>query len=227
MARLRPRLTYANVIATLALFFALAGGAVAATQIPNGSVGTPQLKREAVTPAKLSRAAKTTLTGPTGPQGPRGDTGPKGDAGPKGEPGVKGDRGETGPRGPNDAYSVLSHEEPVLGPKFVTLAVPPGSYIATASMNAIVISGFGEVQCVLRGTGESTAAGIAALTIPASTVAGGKSYGHPVVDGAVTVGEGGVIEYGCEAITNAGGSAAVKFVTSQIVATRVDSLTSS
>src|SRR4051794_38104729 len=90
--RLRPRLTYANVIATLALFFALAGGAVAATQLPKGSVGISQLKREAVPPAKLSKAAKTNLAGAAGPAGPQGLQGP---AGPKGDAGAKGDRGET------------------------------------------------------------------------------------------------------------------------------------
>jgi hypothetical protein len=56
----RPRLTYANVIATLALFLALGGGAYAATQLPKNSVGTKQLKKGAVTGKKV---AANTLTG--------------------------------------------------------------------------------------------------------------------------------------------------------------------
>jgi hypothetical protein len=55
MARMRRRVTYANVVGTLALFFALGGGAYAAFKLPGNSVGTKQLKNHAVTPAKLSR----------------------------------------------------------------------------------------------------------------------------------------------------------------------------
>ena len=51
-SRLRPKLTYSNVIATIALFVALGGAAVAAG-LPKNSVGTKQLKRGAVTAAKL------------------------------------------------------------------------------------------------------------------------------------------------------------------------------
>jgi hypothetical protein len=96
MKRLRTQLTYANVMATVAVFLVLAGGtAVAATQmLPKNSVGPRQLKKGAVTPAKLNRAAKSTLTGPTGPKGATGATGPKGD---KGERGEKGNTGEPGP----------------------------------------------------------------------------------------------------------------------------------
>ncbi|MDQ2631738.1 MAG: hypothetical protein M3Y75_12325 [Actinomycetota bacterium] len=51
-----PKLNYANVIATLALFVALGGVAVAAG-LPKNSVGTKQLKRGAVTAADLRRNA--------------------------------------------------------------------------------------------------------------------------------------------------------------------------
>ena len=54
---LRPRLTYANVTATLALFLALGGGAYAATSLPARSVGPTQLKANAVTRAKIKRSA--------------------------------------------------------------------------------------------------------------------------------------------------------------------------
>lgn len=52
----RPRLNYANVIATIALFVALGGAAVAAG-LPKNSVGPNQLKRGAVSTPKLKRAA--------------------------------------------------------------------------------------------------------------------------------------------------------------------------
>lgn len=53
-----PKLNYANVIATIALFVALGGAAVAAG-LPRNSVGTRQIKRGAVTAAKLRRGAVT------------------------------------------------------------------------------------------------------------------------------------------------------------------------
>ena len=69
MRAVRKRWSYANVVATLALFVALAGGtAFAAIQLPKNSVGSKQIKKEAVTPAKLSTAAKSTLKA-TGPEG--------------------------------------------------------------------------------------------------------------------------------------------------------------
>lgn len=55
LARLRPR--YASVVATVALFVALGGGAYAATALPANSVGTRQLKKNAVVSAKLKNNA--------------------------------------------------------------------------------------------------------------------------------------------------------------------------
>jgi hypothetical protein len=54
MKRFLPRLTYANVIASLALFIALGGAAVAAG-LPKNSVGPKQIKKGAVT-AKAIRS---------------------------------------------------------------------------------------------------------------------------------------------------------------------------
>jgi hypothetical protein len=53
--RLRPKLTYANVVSTLCLFLLLGGGAAfaASKALPKNSVGTKQLKKEAVTGAKV------------------------------------------------------------------------------------------------------------------------------------------------------------------------------
>ena len=62
-AGLRRHITYPNVVATLAIFLILGGGAYAATKF--NSVGTKQLKKGAVTPPKLSKSAKAAMTGPT------------------------------------------------------------------------------------------------------------------------------------------------------------------
>lgn len=60
MRRIQERLSYANVVATLALSLALGGVGYAASQLPKNSVGTKQLKKSAVTGAKVK---KQTLTG--------------------------------------------------------------------------------------------------------------------------------------------------------------------
>jgi hypothetical protein len=53
------RLTYANVIATLALFLALGGGAVWAANKANTKIGTGKLKPNAVTAGKIKANAVT------------------------------------------------------------------------------------------------------------------------------------------------------------------------
>jgi uncharacterized iron-regulated membrane protein len=54
---LRPRPTYSNVTATLALFVALGGGAYAATAPPVNSVGLKQLRNNSVVTAKIKANA--------------------------------------------------------------------------------------------------------------------------------------------------------------------------
>ena len=67
---MRSRLTYANVMATIAAFIALGGASYAAIKLPKNSVGPKQLKKNAVTTAKVRNEAitaakvkKGTLTG--------------------------------------------------------------------------------------------------------------------------------------------------------------------
>jgi hypothetical protein len=80
MKSVRKRLTYANVMSSIAVFLVVAGGtAFAASQLGKESVGTKQLKKEAVSLAKINAAAKNKLKGATGAQGPKGE---KGDTGP-------------------------------------------------------------------------------------------------------------------------------------------------
>ena len=59
MSRVRPRLTYANVMATVAVFLALGGISYAALKLPKNSVGTKQLKKNAVTGPKVKADALT------------------------------------------------------------------------------------------------------------------------------------------------------------------------
>jgi hypothetical protein len=60
MRRLYPRLTYANVVSTVALVVALTGAsAYAANQLADRSVGAPQLRPGAVTAGKIRKNAVT------------------------------------------------------------------------------------------------------------------------------------------------------------------------
>jgi hypothetical protein len=120
-----------NAVAYLALWIAIGGTSYAAVKLPRPSVGSAQIKTNAVTSSKvknhsigtsdLSRAAVKSLGGKTGPAGPagamgaagapgaggapgaKGDTGDAGQPGQKGDKGDKGDRGDTGPAGPTYA----------------------------------------------------------------------------------------------------------------------------
>jgi len=58
--QIRERLTYANVMSSIAVFLVLGGAAFAAVQLPKNSVGTKQLKKNAVTSAKIKKNAVTT-----------------------------------------------------------------------------------------------------------------------------------------------------------------------
>ena len=61
MWQIRQRLTYANVMSTIAVFLFLASAtALAATQLARNSVGTTQLKSNAVSTAKIKKGAVTT-----------------------------------------------------------------------------------------------------------------------------------------------------------------------
>ena len=100
MSRLLSKLTYANVMATIAVFVALGGVGYAATRLPRNSVGTKQIRKSAVTPAKLSKKAKARLQGPAGPEGPRGADGARGPAGQQGQRGLQGPAGDRGAQGP-------------------------------------------------------------------------------------------------------------------------------
>lgn len=79
MQKIRAKLTYANVTASIALFVALGGAsAFAATELARNSVGTAQVKNGAITPPKLSRSAKAAARGPRGLPGAPGPQGSPG-----------------------------------------------------------------------------------------------------------------------------------------------------
>ncbi len=96
MSRIRPHLSYANVMATVAVFIALGGTSYAVSQLPRNSVGASQIRAGAIGKSELRAAAVRSrqvkdrsiglrdislsarqslrgqqgTIGPTGPQGP-------------------------------------------------------------------------------------------------------------------------------------------------------------
>jgi hypothetical protein len=83
----RHRLTYADVMSSIAVFVALGGASYAAVKLPPNSVGTKQIKKAAVTRPKIDPKLLTSLKGTTGAPGPTGAQGATGTQGPKGDPG--------------------------------------------------------------------------------------------------------------------------------------------
>jgi hypothetical protein len=85
MNQLRSRLSYANVMATLAVFIALGGGAYAVTTAPKNSVTSKSIKKGAVKSVDAKNDGlkgididESTLSGVQGPKGDAGQQGPPG-----------------------------------------------------------------------------------------------------------------------------------------------------
>lgn len=169
MGFVRRHLTYANVVASLALFLALGGAAFAATQLPRNSVGTGQLQPEAVTAGKIARKARNQLRGATGPQGPQGKTGakgPKGATGAKGAAGAKGDTGARGPAGADGtgpAFEVFANEAAgktvgTTPTQILAENLPAGAYVISANIALEVTPALSVVTCTLTTGGEAVTA---------------------------------------------------------------------
>jgi hypothetical protein len=165
MSFLRRHLTYANVVASLALFLALGGAAYAATQLPKNSVGTGQLKNGAVTSSKIAKKARNQLRGQTGAQGPQGPqgkvgkTGPKGTTGAKGGTGVKGDTGAAGTNGIGPAFEVFTENRSIEAGGNIIAAenLAAGAYVISADVAVEAGVAATTVTCTLNGGGEAVA----------------------------------------------------------------------
>jgi hypothetical protein len=109
--RRRIHITPSTIIATLALVFAMTGGAYAASKylITSTKQISPKVlkalkgKAGPAGPAGLAGAAGVGTAGATGGQGPAGAKGETGPAGPKGTNGIAGATGGQGPAGANGA----------------------------------------------------------------------------------------------------------------------------
>lgn len=112
MSFMRKRLSYANVVMTLALVFAMSGGAYAAKRYLITS--TKQISPKVLQALKGDRGAQ-------GPAGAAGVAGAQGVPGPKGDPGAAGSQGPAGPKGETGAQGAQGPA----GPKGSTGAAGP------------------------------------------------------------------------------------------------------
>jgi hypothetical protein len=106
---MRSRMTYANVMATIAVFIALGGTGYALSKLPKDSVKAKQIATDAVGAEEIQAGAVGTAEVAEGSllssdfganQLPTGPAGPQGPAGANGQDGQDGQDGSQGPPGP-------------------------------------------------------------------------------------------------------------------------------
>lgn len=115
MIRRLRRPSPATVVACLALAISLGGTGYAAIRLAPNSVGTAQLKDNAVISSKVANfslkkadfAPGQLPRGPVGPRGPAGAVGPAGAAGAAGPAGPAGPTGPTGAAGPTAKWALV------------------------------------------------------------------------------------------------------------------------
>ena len=132
------------VVACIALAIALSGAGYAAVTIPRNSVGTVQLKKNAVVSTKVKDRSLKAVDFAIGQL-------PAGPAGPQGVQGAQGVQGVQGPQG-------------VPGSARAYAAVIPGT---SPSFNSNLTSGFSAVSHISTGSYCLTATGISSATRPA------------------------------------------------------------
>jgi len=153
---MRRHITPSLIISVMALFVALGGASYAAIKLPANSVGSAQIKKNAVTSAKVKDRSLLATDFRTG-QLPRGATGATGAAG---------TAGATGPAGPTFAFTYTGGSGGISG-SYVsvvdeTFTVPRAGRIAfTFSGRFIQTEGGGlgsRVACITKGTDDVSAA---------------------------------------------------------------------
>ena len=127
-SRIGKRFTYANVALTIALVFAMTGGAYAAKKYLITS--TKQIS-PSVLKAFAGKAGPAGATGAAGPAGAPGAQGPAGTAGGPGEKGAPGEKGEKGAKGSPWTPGTLPSE-----------ATETGGWVM-GDGNAVAAAGFG------------------------------------------------------------------------------------
>ncbi len=196
--RIRPKLTYANVMVTLLAFVVLlGGGAYAASKLGKNSVGTKQIKRDAVTGAKVKNG---TLKGKDLASG------------------VIPQASHAFQASGSVNYDTFSSS--LFGSTVVVLSVPTGNYLATADVEAQTVNAVdSDVTCRLinEGVGGGTRATSRTQLVRADT--GPENL---TLTGLFEVGPGQDLRLQCSK-TVAGSGA--RITTANIVAVQVEDIT--
>lgn len=109
-------LSYANAMATIAVFIALGGGAYAVTTLPKNSVTTIQVKNGSLLAKDFKKGQlKAGARGPAGPQGAQGPQGLQGVRGLTGAAGLNGADGANGANGTNGTNGTNGVDGSALG----------------------------------------------------------------------------------------------------------------
>jgi hypothetical protein len=202
LSRFRPRFTYANVVATLALVLAMGGGAYAAVNSIPGAGGVIHgcyqkqggSLRLVGAGKKCSQSEKMIAFNQRGRPGPRGQI------------------------GPSDAYQA-SDNTPA-EPLTLTLAVPAGSYAVVAkalgAADPTTGSDPGGAQCVLSTIGGGSDDDFSVNMLPPDGVA---TFANTITS---TFAAPGTIQYEC---SGSGATSSTRgFYQARIVATRVGTI---
>ena len=196
--RLPARPSYANVTATLALFFALTGSAVAGgtllvtgANVKDHTLTGADVRRGSLGLATLSPAARARLAGATGPagaQGARGVPGAQGAQGAQGAPGAQGPAGVGVTTSTTSGTDVTGYVD--LTPLATGALGPAGDYVVFTTLTVHNTGGAGEyLNCGYRVAG--TMVGAAGV----ETTAGGTASGSSV--GAFHAAAGATVEFVC------------------------------
>lgn len=100
---MRSKLSYANVMATIAVFVALGGSSYAAVQLANNSVRSKHVKDRSLLKRDFKRGQL-----PAGPKGDQGAQGIQGSQGVQGVQGIQGEQGTAGAPGSAKGYAFVS-----------------------------------------------------------------------------------------------------------------------
>lgn len=182
---MRNRFNYANVTATLALFFAMSGGALAAKHYLINKT------------SQISPSVLKALKGKEGPRGLAGTPGAPGAAGAAGKEGAEGKAGARGETGPSHAYSKETTGEAET--LTASVGVPAGIYAMTgngyAANNEEVE---GSMKCELKAAGAEVTSRSA--TIPhLGEIISAKTRGQNSIEtqGTATLSSSGEIVESC------------------------------
>lgn len=194
---MRKHLNPALVIALIALFVALGGSSYAALKLPRNSVGSSQIRKNAVTSVKVKDRSLLATDFKAG-QLPRGET------------------GATGARGPSDGYVGNRQASPLLSltSAFQRVAISPqlpaGNYVVTARAN-LVNTGGSTASGIICSMGDD---GVQALQMAAGTQ-------EPLtLSSGVKLASPGTIDMSCQR-----SSGTVQVAQASVAAIRVESLT--